>query len=340
MKRMKAVLVLQLIPAAFSFAAYADKLTPLRLAGSSTVFPFASSIAEHVGQGGSQPTPIVESIGTGAGIERFCRGLDRANPDIATASRRIEAGELESCHKNGVKQVSEITLGLDGIVIAGHKGGPAYALTRAQVWKALAKQVPVEGKLVDNPYKNWHDIDAAFPAEPISIMGPPPSSGTRDAFNELLMDKGCKAALGDIKVDDPKKFCRTYREDGAYVEMGENDNLIIGRLKTNAHALGVFGYSYFDQNRDSIQPATLEGVLPDYEDISKGTYPLSRRLYFYAKPESVVAKQVIAYLTEATSDKAAGSEGYLAEKGLIALPKAELKAAAEAAKALTPLAGN
>lgn len=323
-------------------AANAQARDQIRAVGSSTVFPFTTAVAEAFGKGGQFKTPVVESTGTGGGLKLFCGGVGPAHPDLANASRRIKTSEIEACAKNGVTEVAELKIGFDGIVIASSKKAKHIDLSRAQIWKALAKEVPVGGKLVANPYQKWSDIDPSLPAIEIEVLGPPPTSGTRDAFNELAMEGGCHQ-VAEVKeaVPDEKaraKVCMTIREDGAFVEAGENDNLIVQKLVANANAFGVFGYSFLDQNKDKLQAAKVDGVAPDYKDIATGKYPVARSLYVYIKNAHVgVIPGIREFIAEYTSERAMGEDGYLADKGLIALPKAERDATRVSAVNLTPV---
>lgn len=325
-----------------SGAANAQARDNIRAVGSSTVFPFTTAVAETFGKGGQFKTPVVESTGTGGGLKLFCGGVGPQHPDLANASRRIKSSELEACAKNGVTEVAELRIGFDGIVIASSKKAKHVDLTLAQIWKALAKEVPVGGKMVANPYQKWSDIDPSLPATEIEVMGPPPTSGTRDAFNELAMEAGChkvaevKAALPDDKAR--AKACMTIREDGAFIEAGENDNLIVQKLAANANAFGVFGYSFLDQNKDKLQAAKIDGVTPDYKDIASGKYPVARSLYVYIKNAHVgVIPGIREFIGEYTSERAMGEDGYLADKGLIALPKADRDTTRASAVNLTPV---
>lgn len=302
----------------------------IRIVGSSTVFPFTTAVAERLGQGGQFPAPVVESTGTGGGIKLFCEGAGENTPDFANASRPIKPAELETCTKNGVTPV-EIKVGFDGIVLAGSKSGVAYDLTKEEIVKALAKTVVVDGKVVPNPYQSWSEIDASLPNEKIEVLGPPPTSGTRDAFVELVMLAACPA---EIKEAD-EKACAQLREDGAYVEAGENDNLIVQKIEANAGALGIFGYSFLDQNADKLQGHKIDGVEPSFENIADGKYGISRSLFIYAKKEHAgVIPGMAEFIAEYTSDAAWGPEGYLADKGLIPLPDDQRMQAAEDAKAM------
>ena len=300
----------------------------IRIVGSSTVYPFATVVAEEFGRGSSFKTPIIESTGTGGGLKLFCAGVGVDNPDITNASRRIKASEVELCATNGVTEITEIQIGYDGIVLANSKESKLQNLTLRQIFLALAKEIPApSGDLVPNPNKTWKDVDPSFPATKIEVLGPPPTSGTRDAFNELALEGGCKTFpdLAALKGTDKglyKKICRSVREDGAYVEAGENDNLIVQKLVSNPNAFGVFGFSFLDQNADSIQGSTVGGVAPTFENISSGDYPVSRSLYFYVKNAHVESIPGIReYMTEFTSEAAIGDEGYLADRGLIPAPE-------------------
>lgn len=318
----------------------------ISIAGSSTVYPFSAAVAEQFGKSGKFKTPKVEATGTGGGIKLFCGGIGPKFPDIANASRRMKKSEYDACQKAGVKEIVEVKIGFDGIVIAqSKKAKNPLPLTRKDVFLALAKQVPdpknpEAGTLVENPYKTWNEINPALPAIKIEVLGPPPSSGTRDAFAELALEGGCQE-IPWIKAkkekDDAwfKSTCMTVREDGAYVEAGENDNLIVQKLEANPDAAGVFGYSYLAMNEDRLNASTVDGQAPTYEAIAEGKYPVSRPLFFYVKKGHIgVIPGVQEYVAEFTSEKAAGPEGYLADKGLIALPDAERKTVAEQAKAM------
>ncbi len=295
----------------------------IRIVGSSTVFPFTTAVAEQFGRSGKFKTPVVESTGTGGGFKLFCAGVGESHPDITNASRAIKKSEYEECVKNGVKDIAEVKIGFDGIVIAEAKGSRQLDLKIEQIWLALAKEVPQGGKLVANPYRTWRDIDPSLPADKIEVLGPPPTSGTRDAFVELVMDVGCQK-FPEIKALEAKAqraACQTIREDGAYIDAGENDNLIVQKLKANPKAMGIFGYSFLDQNRDALIAHKINGVEPTYENISSGKYAVSRSLYFYVKnAHAAVVPGIREFVAEFTSDKAMGPDGYLADKGLIALP--------------------
>jgi phosphate transport system substrate-binding protein len=326
--------------AAFAIAAPAQARDQIRIVGSSTVFPFSTAVAETFGRAGGFKTPVVESTGTGGGIQLFCSGNGMDTPDIANASRRIKPGELDACTKNGVTEVVEVKIGYDGIVLANSKKHGRFALSKEQIFRALAKQVPIDGKLTANPYKLWSDIDATLPKHKIEVLGPPPTSGTRDAFVELALEGGAEAfaMLKELKGKDEKAFkavAHAIREDGAYVEAGENDNLIVQKLEANPSALGVFGFSFLDQNADKIQGSQVGGVDPTFENIASGKYGISRSLFFYVKKSHIgQVPGLKEYIAEFTSDAAAGEEGYLADKGLIPLTDAERKGVRAGALAL------
>lgn len=344
----------------------------IQIVGSSTVFPFSTAVAEAFGKKTEFKTPVVESTGSGGGMKLFCAGVGENTPDITNASRRIKAKEFKKCVENGVTPV-EVKIGFDGIVLANAKGGPAFSLTLQQIFMALAKHVPgPDGKLIANPNKNWSDVDSSLPAIKIEVLGPPPTSGTRDAFEELAMGGGAKAfkilkELRGLKKGDPriaeiavelglseeqtmkggkptkgknifKKIAYELREDGAYIEAGENDNLIVQKLEANENAVGVFGFSFLDQNSDKLKGATVNGTAPEFEKIAAGDYKISRSLYFYIKKEHVgVVPGIEQYTAEFVDEGTWGDEGYLTDKGLIPLPAKDRKAIAEDAKKLTPL---
>jgi phosphate transport system substrate-binding protein len=312
----------------------------LHIVGSSTVFPFTTAVAENFGKAGAFKTPVVESTGTGGGFKLFCAGVGEDTPDITGASRPIKDSEVEACKKAGVTQITEVPIGYDGIVFADAKSGPVVNISRKELFLALAKEVPQGGKMVANPYKTWKEVNSALPDEKIEVLGPPPTSGTRDAFLELVMDKGCdevpeiKAMEGDAK----KKACQSIREDGAYIDAGENDNLIVQKLVANPAAFGIFGYSFLEENMDKIQGAKIEGVSPEYETIASGDYKISRTLFVYVKNAHVgVIPGVQEFIAEYVSEKSMGEDGYLADKGLVPFPKDKYQEVAGKALALTPM---
>ena len=319
--------------------AIAEARDQIRIVGSSTVFPFSTAVAENFGRSTSFKTPVVESTGSGGGMKLFCAGVGTEHPDITNASRRMKKSEFETCSKNGIT-VTEVKIGYDGIVMANSKAAKPMALTKQQIFLALAKQVPMDGKLVDNPYKMWNEIDSSLPAKKIEVLGPPPTSGTRDAFVELVMEEAAEE-FPEIKSLDKDAFkvaAHSMREDGAFVEAGENDNLIVQKLEANPDALGIFGFSFLDQNADKLQGSTVNGVAPEFENIASGDYGVSRSLYFYVKQEHVgTIPGVKEYVAEFTSERAWGEEGYLVEKGLIPLPDADRKAMHDSANGMAPL---
>ncbi|MZR31898.1 phosphate ABC transporter substrate-binding protein [Sneathiella sp. DP05] len=315
----------------------------IRIVGSSTVFPFSTAVAEAFGNTGNFKTPVVESTGSGGGLKLFCTGVDLNTPDITNSSRRIKSSEVETCAKNGVTDITEVKVGYDGIVLANSKAVGALNLTKKQIFAALAKQVPIDGKLVDNPYQKWSDIDPSLPDTKIEVLGPPPTSGTRDAFVELGMEGGAKGyeMLSALSKSDKKAFqaaAHAVREDGAYIEAGENDNLIVQKLEANKDAVGIFGFSFLDQNSDKLQGAMVGGVEPTFENIADGQYGISRSLFFYVKDAHVgKVPGIKEFISEFTSEKAFGEFGYLTEKGLIPLSEAEREKVRTDALALAPL---
>ncbi len=336
------------IGAAFAMAVFvagpAVARDQIRIVGSSTVFPFTTTVAERFGQRTGFRTPIVESTGTGGGLKLFCAGIGEKTPDVTNASRRIKESEYKRCRDNGVSLV-EVKIGFDGIVIANARQGVQFGLSARQLFQALAARLPDEnGQLIDNPYVKWSDIDAALPDLTIEVLGPPPTSGTRDAFVELAMEAGAKSydVLKAMSGNDKKMFqgiAHALREDGAFIEAGENDNLMVQKLQANPDAVGIFGFSFLDQNADKIKGIEIDGIAPTFEAIGAGDYPISRSLYFYVKREHVdVIPGIAEFLGEFTSEDAWGEDGYLADKGLIPLEATERDAMGAAARALEPLA--
>jgi len=310
----------------------------VRAVGSSTVYPFAKAVAESLAKSdGTIKAPIVESTGTGAGMKLFCAGVGPQHPDIEDASRRMKKSEFDDCQKNGVKEIVEIQVGLDGVAFAEGKGGPSIPLTPLDVYKALAKS-PF-GK--PNTAKTWKDVNPAYPNEAILVYGPPSTSGTRDAFKELILVKGCETdpamkALKDSDKDKHDAVCGDVREDGAYVDAGENDNLIVQKIEANPKAIGIFGYSYLEQNTDKLRGLTMSGVTPTYETISDFTYPGARPLYIYVKKAHLKAIPGLqAYVTEWSKLWSKG--GVLAKAGMVVAPDAVLAASAKAASELPVL---
>jgi phosphate transport system substrate-binding protein len=331
---------------ALSSAAFARD--QIRIVGSSTVYPFTTAVAEQFGKAGGGKTPVVESTGTGGGLKLFCAGVGETTPDIANASRPIKKAEFEDCQKNGVTDIVEIKIGLDGIVLANAKNGPELSLTQEEIFLALAKEIHDENlKFVANPYKAWQDIDPLLPATKIEVLGPPPTSGTRDAFLENVMEKGAKGfgGLREIKDADEKNGTKNYdkvwkslREDGAYVDAGENDNLIVQKLEANPNAVGIFGFSYLEENRSKIKSILVGGIEATYESIASGQYPASRSLFIYVKKAHIgVIPGIKEFLAEYVSDKAIGADGYLIAKGMIAMPAEDVQKSAKVAAELTPM---
>lgn len=302
----------------------------IRAVGSSTVYPFITVVAEEFGHNTHFKTPIIEPTGTGGGFNMFCSGIGEEFPDLANASRPIEASERELCTKNGVDKITEVTFGYDGIVLANSTEGPHYKFTRRQLFMALARKVPVNGKLVTNPFKTWKEIDPSFPDIKIEVYGPPPTSGTRDAFAELVLEPVCKEMAEFISAypnaKERAKACHMLREDGHFIEAGENDNLIVQKLAANEHALGIFGFSFLDQNAGTVQGATIEGVPPTYENIADRHYPISRPLFVYVKnAHTSLVPGLRDFVSELIGERAAGEDGYLSLRGLVPLPEEKRK---------------
>jgi phosphate transport system substrate-binding protein len=301
----------------------------ISIVGSSTVYPFATVVAERFGRNSSFKTPKIEPTGSGGGLKLFCNGIGVEHPDIANSSRRITPSEVETCASNGVEDIVEVKIGYDGIVLANSTAVKPIDLTLRDIYLALAKNVPDPAgaqRLVENPYRRWSDVNGALPAVNIEVLGPPPTSGTRDAFLELAMEGGCKSFpwVAALARDAYLSACHTIREDGAYIEAGENDNLIVQKLAANHQAFGIFGYSFLEQNFDKVQGAHVGGVAAEFDSIADGEYPISRPLYFYVKKAHVdVIPGIREYLKEFTSDSAWGDFGYLSDKGLIPLAEDE-----------------
>lgn len=350
----------------------------ISVVGSSTVYPFATVVAERFGKASKFKAPKVESTGSGGGLKLFCKGLGVDTPDVTNSSRRIKSGEFEDCQNNGVKEIVEVLIGYDGIVLANAKGEAPFELSRKDIYLALAKQVPgPDGKMIDNPNKTWKDVNAALPAKKIEVLGPPPTSGTRDAFAELALEGGARefadiAALRAMKADQVdeinvmvsklgiesawtavvdkkgtkakgkdvvKIIGRSVREDGAYIEAGENDNLIVNKLTANPNALGIFGFSFLDQNSDSVQGSIIDGNAPTFEAISGGEYAVSRPLYFYVKKAHIgTVPGIQEFLNAFVSEDAIGEDGYLVDKGLIPLGEEQYAEMAGSARTLKDLA--
>jgi phosphate transport system substrate-binding protein len=310
----------------------------IRIVGSSTVYPFTTAVAERFAQGNSSfKAPIVESTGTGAGMKLFCAGVGAQHPDVSNASRRIKKSEHEDCAKNGVKNVIEVQVGIDGLAFIAANNAQPIALTVEDVYEALA--ATPYGK--PNTAKTWKDVNPALPATPIQVYGPPPTSGTRDALTEMILEKGCDKnaemkALKESDKDRHKQVCTKVREDGAFIEAGENDNLLVQKVSANPGAVGIMGYSFLEENKDKVRGLSLGGVAPSYETISNFQYPGARPLYIYVKGEHL---NVIPGLKEFLAEyaKGWGNGGYLAQRGLIASPADVQASALAAVTSLKPL---
>lgn len=343
----------------------------ISIVGSSTVYPFTTVVAERYGRSIGSHTPKVESTGTGGGMKLFCGGIGVAYPDATNASRSIKQSEIDLCKANGVEDIIELKVGYDGIVLGNSREGLQFELSTNEIFLALARQVPDEnGKLIDNPYTHWNQIDAGLPALPIAVYGPPPTSGTRDAFVELAMEAGAMdvSALADLahaesepeilaamtaaglpveiydhyQVDTGEPptgqdlfmaVAHSLREDGAFIEAGENDNLIVQKLQSNPDALGIFGFSFLDQNHDQVRGSLIDGVAPSFDAIADGEYSVSRSLYLYIKTAHIgIIPGLEGFVTEYTSENAWGEDGYLADKGLIPMRLEERRAYTESAE--------
>jgi phosphate transport system substrate-binding protein len=321
----------------------------INIVGSSTVYPFATVVAERFGRSTDFPTPKLESTGSGGGMKLFCAGVGTQHPDITNASRRMKPSEFEMCQNNGVEKITEVLIGSDGIVLANSRQSEQMDVTLEQLWLALAKEVPAPNggeKLVPNPYEKWSDISSDLPNKPIRVLGPPPTSGTRDAFVELAMEGGCKqidfiAAMEDTNEDKFKSVCHSLREDGAFVEAGENDNLIVQKLESDPDAFGIFGYSFLDQNSGVLQASRINGVEATVDNISAEEYPVARSLWFYVKNAHVgVVPGIEQYIAEFTSEGTWGDNGYLVDVGLIPVPRETRMESAKEAQNLKAMTGE
>ena len=305
----------------------------INIVGSSTVYPFATVVAERFGRASGNPTPTIESTGSGGGLKLFCDGIGENTPDITNSSSYIKQSQFDACAEKGI-DIIEVKIGYDGIAFANSKQGDKFDVTQKDLFLALAAHVPggKDGELIENPNMTWKDVNSSLPATKIRVLGPPPTSGTRAAFVELVMEKGCKKWdwIADLKSSDSSKYkevCHSMREDGAFVEAGENDNLIVQKLDKDPSAFGIFGYSFLDQNSDKLQGASFSGVDISFDNIADGSYPVSRPLHFFVKKQHIgVIPGVLDYVNTFLSDAAQDEDGYLAEKGLIPLSGAELKA--------------
>lgn len=325
-----------------SFAGAAQARDQIKIVGSSTVFPYTQAVAEEFTRKNGQKAPVVESTGTGGGMKIFCQGIGEQYPDLTGASRAMKQSEWAECEKNGVTDVTEVLIGYDGLSIAQSRQAEPMDLTKSQIFLALAAEVPVDGKFVANPNNKWSDIDSSLPDRPILAYGPPPTSGTRDAFVELAMQEGCEAldfvkeqkakldkkAYGDLV----KTQCSRMRQDGPFIEAGENDNLIVQRLEADANAIGIFGYSFLYENEDKLQAVQVGGVEPSFETIASGEYGISRPLYFYIKnAHREVVPGLKEFVAEYVSEAAMGEDGYLSERGMVSLQPDALEKTRKAA---------
>ncbi len=318
-----------LLFAVCSIVSAAQSRDRVRVVGSSTLFPFTATVAEEFGRRGRWKTPVVESVGTGGGFRLFCSGIGVATPDITDASRPITVAESAECARNGVGKVVGIRVGLDGMLLANLRSAPAFALTREQLYLAVAKTIPSNGKLIANPHHRWNEISAKLPDLPISIYGPAPNHGTRDAFAALALAPACEkfAVIRALPPADRKRYCQTVREDGAWIDVSGDYALLYSRLVENPRALGVLGFSYLARNRDRIKAASIDGVMPTAESIGAWSYPLSRPLFIYVKQTHVgLIPGLAQFVQEFVSDGAIGPRGYLVAQGLMPLPEAWLQA--------------
>ena len=318
----------------------------ISIVGSSTVYPFSTVVAERFGKSSSYRTPKVEATGSGGGLKLFCSGVGENTPDITNASRRIKASELALCQQNGIDEIVEVMIGYDGIVMANAVTEKHVSLSRRDIFLALAKMVPNpdgSNTLIANPYKTWADVNPALPEKTIQVMGPPPTSGTRDAFVELAMEGGCSQFdfIRTLMKTDKQRYkalCHGIREDGAYIDAGENDNLIVQKLYANPDALGIFGFSFLEQNEDKVRGAVIDGQHPHFDAIADGRYPVSRSLYFYVKKAHIgVIPGIREYLNEFMSERAIGDEGYLTDKGMIPMTRHQRLQTENKVKSLIPL---
>ena len=302
----------------------------IKIVGSSTVYPFATIIAEDFSHDGKFKTPIVESTGTGGGIKLFCGGIGENHPDFVNASRKITEAEIKKCNENGIKSIAEIKIGYDGIIIADSKTAQNFDLTKEQLFLAVADQIPSDGKLIKNNYTKWNEINKSFPNQEIAIYGPPTTSGTRDAFAELIMEEVCVNIPEFISAypdkDARKKICHIIRTDGKYIEAGENDNLIVAKLKTNSKAFGIFGYSFLAENKNAIKALKINNVEPNFENILSGKYGASRPLFIYMKQEHIdLVPGMREFAQKIISADMIGNKGVLVQNGLIPMNEKELK---------------
>ena len=328
--KLHAQLAVAVAALAIAGGAQAQQRDQIRIVGSSTVFPFSTAVAESFGAKTGFATPVVESTGSGGGLRLFCSGVGTEHPDIVNASRRMRGSEYELCQDNGVREITEVRIGFDGIVLgSADRSMSEVDMTLEQIWLALSAEVPADdtcSSFIPNPYERWSDIDPSLPRQRIEVFGPPPTSGTRDAFVELGMQDGarhvaCMDALRDSDRDRFEQIASRIREDGRWIDAGENDNAIVQTLVNTPTAFGVFGFSFLDQNSDRISAVLINGVLPEFENIADGSYPVSRSLFFYVKNQhAAIIPGLVEYIEEFTSEDAWGEFGYLTDRGLIPLP--------------------
>lgn len=338
---MKKLNIILSVAAALVITTYASARDQIKIVGSSTVYPYATVVAEKFGKSGKFKTPVIESTGTGGGMKLFCAGVGTNHPDITNASRAIKSKEKALCAKNGVKDIVEIVVGNDGISFAHSVKAKDANFTKEQLWRALAHDVDVNGKVVANPYKKWSDIDKSLPNKAIKIMVPPPTSGTRDAWNSLVMGKGCSKAFKSAMGDKAKKACAKLREDGLAIEAGENDTLIVNKLAADPDMFGLFGYSYLIANKDKIKATGVNGVKPSLKGIQDYSYPIARPLFFYVKKAHIgVVPGIHEYLKEFTANKTMGPKGYLTDIGLVPLSSDKYKTTRTSALKLTTIKTN
>jgi phosphate transport system substrate-binding protein len=312
----------------------------IRIVGSSTVFPFTQAVAEQFANATGMAAPVVESTGTGGGMKIFCQGVGEDQADLTGASRAMKESEYNACQENGVTSVTEVQIGFDGIAFAHAKDAPDVSLTKAQLFQALAAEVEVDGQIVDNPYTNWSEIDSSLPDAEITVFGPPPTSGTRDAWVELVMEEGCEAfaAIEALEGDRKDEVCARMRQDGPFVEAGENDNLIVQRLGADHNAYGIFGFSFLYENLDTLKGVAVGGVAPSIETIADGSYPVSRPLFFYIKnAHRGVIPGLEDFVTEYVSEASFGDGGYLSERGLIPLSPEQRDTVRDEVSSKTPM---
>ena len=306
----------------------------IRIVGSSTVFPYTQAVSEEYANLTGNRAPVVESTGTGGGMQIFCGGVGVDQPDITGASRAMRQSEYDLCIGNGVTSITEVLIGYDGLSVAHSVDGPELDLTKARLFLALASEVPIDGAIVDNPYTRWSEIDPSLPDVEITVFGPPPTSGTRDAFVELVMVEGCEAfeAINALEGDRKDEVCQRMRQDGPFIEAGENDNLIVQRLQTDHNALGIFGYSFLFENQDTLRALSIDGVQPNEATIADGTYGISRPLFVYVKnAHRGVIPGLQEFVEEYVAEVAFGPGGYLFERGLIPLSDDAREATRQAA---------